>query len=56
MFSFRGNFLEMMKHSTATTEIPEYVIRKARHYWKVYAMTGYEAAVTCHQDIAAGKL
>lgn len=39
------------KHKNPT-EIPPYVEKKARRYWRVYAMTGYEACVTVMQDIA----
>jgi len=36
----------------APTEIPPYIERKARRFWRVYAMTGFEACETVMQDIA----
>jgi hypothetical protein len=55
-FSFVRNFLRGVKHATRETQVPDFVEKRARHYWRVYGMTGYEAAVTCHQALADGKL
>lgn len=43
-------------HNTDDAETPDFIVARARHYWKVYAMTGFEAAQTCYRKLEAGKL
>lgn len=41
---------------TQKADTPDFIVSKARHYWKVYGMTGYEAAETIHRKLEAGEL
>ncbi len=43
-------------HHSDDVDTPDFIVAKARHYWKVYSMSGYEAAQTVHKNLEAGKL
>lgn len=36
---------------TPDADTPDFVVLKARHYWKVYGMTGFEAAETVFRKV-----
>lgn len=41
---------------TQDADTPDFIYTKAKHYWKVYGMTGFEAAETIHQKLQAGTI
>lgn len=41
---------------TEEGDTPDFIVAKARRYWKVYGMSGYEAAETCHKKLETGEL
>lgn len=43
-------------HHTQDADTPDFIVSKAKHYWKVYGMSGSEAAKTIHKNLEDGKL
>jgi len=37
------------KRYTQEADTPDFIVSKAKHYWKVYGMSGFEAAETIHR-------
>lgn len=49
-------FVTHWRRQFVNVPIPDYIQRKAKHFWKVYSMTGYEAFKTIEQDEDLGQL
>ena len=43
-------------HHTEEADTPDFIVTKAKHYWKVYGMSGSEAANTIHEKLESGQL
>lgn len=53
--TFREAFMpQWRKRYTQDADTPDFIVSKAKHYWKIYSMTGFEAAETVHQKLRAG--
>lgn len=44
------------KRYTQEADTPDFIVSKAKHYWKVYGMTGFEAAETIYRKFQAGEI
>ncbi|MDP1573071.1 MAG: hypothetical protein Q8M09_08100 [Pseudomonadota bacterium] len=53
---WEGFMYQWRRRYTPDADTPDFVVKKAKHYWKVYGMTGHEAAEMCHQKLQAGEL
>jgi hypothetical protein len=41
---------------TAEADTPDFIVAKAKVFWKTYGMTGFEAAETIHKKLQAGEI
>lgn len=53
---WEGSMFQWRKRYTADAIMPDFIVSKARTYWKTYGMSGFEAAETIHRKLKAGEL
>lgn len=41
---------------TEAADTPDFIVAKAKHYWKTYGMTGFEAAETVRRKLLDGHI